>query len=128
MSQVEAVEHKLKIESSEQIYNTLSNEELKTAAEMFLYLNSCPPDSSSTWLFFYENLFLYQPLDHIMLTLNRIIHSETPQDKDIDAKLWTEKLRLRTKRSLLPQKEESKNEDKDLLTSNGIFIEFLSKF
>ena len=42
LTQVKAVEQILNIESTEQINDTLTNEELKTAAEIFLYLNTCP--------------------------------------------------------------------------------------
>ena len=81
--QVKAVEQKLQIESSEQIDESLTIGELKTAAEMFLYLNTCP-DSSwfKSWYSFYKDLFLTQSADQIILTLNRMMKTETAQDKD----------------------------------------------
>ena len=86
LSQVEAVELELKIESSEQINETLTKEELQTAGEMFLYLNTCPIQDNDTWTLnwkvFYDHLFLTQPADQIILTLNRMTKGETPQDKD----------------------------------------------
>ena len=40
--QVKKVEEKLQQESSDQIMKNLTSEDLKTAAEMFIYLNMCP--------------------------------------------------------------------------------------
>ena len=71
-SQVKAMEQKLQIESSELKNETLTNEELKTAAEMFLYLTMCPNDIKP-WLRFYKNLFQTQTPNQIILTLNRIM-------------------------------------------------------
>ena len=71
LSQVKAVEQMLKIESSEQINDTLTKEELKTAAEMFLYLNTCPT-AIKPWIVFYKDLFQTQSPDQIILSLNRV--------------------------------------------------------
>ena len=91
LSQVEAVERKLKIESFAQINDTLTNEELKTAGEMFLYLNSCPNSAwFKSWSSFYKDLLRTQSADQIILTLNRMMKTETSQDKD--GKLRAEKL------------------------------------
>ena len=57
LSRVKAVEQKLQIESSEQIDETLTNEELQTAAELFLYLIICP-DTIKPWHLFYKDIFL----------------------------------------------------------------------
>ena len=53
LDQVKAVEQMLQIESSEQIHDTLTREELRTAGEMFLYLNMCP-DKIKPWIGFYN--------------------------------------------------------------------------
>ena len=82
LSQVKAVEQKLQIESSEQPDESLTIEELKTAAEMFLYLNTCPDSWFKSWYSFYKDLFLTQSADQIILTLNRILKTETLQDWD----------------------------------------------
>ena len=95
LSQVKAVEQKLQIESSEHINYTLKTEELKTAGELFLYLNNCPKQFSiwlTSWRF-YEDLFLTQPADQIILTLNRMMKTKIPQDKD--ATVRAEKLMKR---------------------------------
>ena len=42
MSQVKAVEQKLQIKSSEQKFDNLTDENLKMAAEMCIYLITCP--------------------------------------------------------------------------------------
>ena len=93
------------MESSDQINDTPTNEELKTAAEMFLYLNTCP-DSSwfKSWSLFYKDLFLTQPADKIILTLNRMVKTETSDDKD--GKLRIKKLLQRATHLLSLQFEE----------------------
>ena len=48
---------------------------LKRAADMFMYLIFCPEDTKP-WIFFYTDLFKNQPVDKIVLTLNRIIKSD----------------------------------------------------
>ena len=93
--QVEELEKMLQIESSEYINETLSNEELKTAAEMFLYLVACPSKLLKSWSSFYTDLFLTQPPDQIILTLNRMMKTDTSHDKD--AKVRAEKLLKRSK-------------------------------
>ena len=72
LSQVKAVEQELQIESSAKINETYTNEELKMAGEMFLYLTMCP-ESIKPWLVFYKDLFQTQSPDQIILTLNRIM-------------------------------------------------------
>ena len=131
-SQVEAVELNLKIESSEQINETLTKEELQTAGEMFLYLNTCPIQDNDTWTLnwkvFYDYLFLTQPADQIILTLNRMMKGETPQDKDV--RVRAEKLMKRISslmslsfeniQSLLPEKNSRKRSvNTDFLIHNG---------
>ena len=81
LSQVEAVEQMLKIESSEQINNTLTNEELKTAGEMFLYLTMCP-NTIKPWIVFYKELFQSQAADQIILTLNRLMQGPRTQTNE----------------------------------------------
>ena len=53
---MEKVECELKIKSNEQIMENMTAENLKKAAEMFLYVNSCP-DPLKSWFLFYINLF-----------------------------------------------------------------------
>ena len=67
-----AVEQMLQIESSEQINKTLTNENLQSAGEMFLYLVMCPY-TVKPWLLFYKELFQTQSPDQIILTLNRVM-------------------------------------------------------
>ena len=83
VKQVKAVEQQLQLESSERILETLTNEELRTAAEMFTYLNTCPDSWYMSWSSFYRDLFLTQPADQIILTLNRMMKTaKTSQNKD----------------------------------------------
>ena len=103
-----------------------------TAGEMFLYLNTCP-DSPwfKSWSSFYKNLFLTQQVDQIILTLNRMMKTETSQDKD--GKLRAEKLLKRSTRllsleyemiqSLLTEKE-SRNESAFLIPNGTMFSDF----
>ena len=81
LSQVKVVEQKLQIESSEQIIEALTNDELKTAAELFVYLNMCP-GTIKPWIKFYKDLFQTQSPNQIILTLNRLIKgTRTPQNE-----------------------------------------------
>ena len=107
LSQVKAVEQKLDIESSEKINETLTKEELKTAAEMFLYLNICPSSMFKSWILFYEDLFFTQSADKIILTLNRMVKTEISHDKD--GKLRAKKLLQRAAQSLSLQYEDIGN-------------------
>ena len=91
---VKAVEQNLNIESSEQINDNLTNEELKTAGEMFLFLSTCPDSWFKSWSSFYTDLFLTESTDQIILTLNRLIKTEMLQDKE--AKVRAEKLMKRS--------------------------------
>ena len=72
LSIVKAVEQMLQINSSEQINDTLTNEDLRTAGEMFLYLIMCP-DTIKPWIVFYKDLFQTKSPDQIILTLNRFM-------------------------------------------------------
>ena len=81
LDQVKAVEKMLQIESSEQINDTLTREELRTAGEMFLYLNLCP-DKIAPWIVFYKDLFQTQSPDQIILTLNRLIKGSRTQTNE----------------------------------------------
>ena len=82
LSQVKAVEQILQIEPSLRINETLTNEELKTAAKMFLYLNICPVPIKP-WIVFYKDLFITQSPDQIILTLNRIMKGPRTEAKEI---------------------------------------------
>ena len=76
LSQVKAVEKMLEIESSAQIIDTnVTNEILKTAGDMFLYLIMCPDDIKA-WLLFYKDLLQTQSPDQILLTINRLMKGQ----------------------------------------------------
>ena len=81
LSQVQEVEQKFQIEASDKKIETLTNEELKMAAEIFMYLTICP-DSVKPWLAFYKDLFQSQSPSQIILTLNRLLKgSKTPENE-----------------------------------------------
>ena len=78
---VRAVEEELKINSSDAVFENITKDQMKVAAEMFVYLNFCP-DSLKAWFLFYNDLFENKSSDVIILTLNRILKSgETNQNK-----------------------------------------------
>ena len=57
-------------------YENMTDAILKRASNMFMYLIFCPEDTKP-WIFFYTDLFKYQPVDKIVLTLHRILKSDT---------------------------------------------------
>ena len=71
-SQIEDLSKVLNLNSSGDVDTDVTDSTLKTAAEMFLYLNSCPDDLRS-WFLFYEDLLSKKSLEVILLQLNRIL-------------------------------------------------------
>ena len=66
---------------------------------MYIYLNTCPYSKAyygankawfRSWYNFYKDLFSSQPVDIIILTLNRIMNSKLSQYKDTQE--WNERL------------------------------------
>ena len=97
LSTVSAIENKVKIATSEIIYENMTSNVLKTAAEMLNYLNSeIKFDSTKSWLKFYWTLFKTKSPNEIILTLNRIMK----KSKNTNEKL------LRKSASLLALKYE----------------------
>ena len=75
---VEDVEQLLKLTPSETVLENVKH--LESAADMFLYLNTCPAEMRP-WFEFYKNLFLTQSVDNILLTLNRMTKgNKTPRN------------------------------------------------
>ena len=100
LSLVKAVEQKLQIKSSKKKLETFTKEELQPAAELFLYLNSCPDIWFRFWSNFYTELFLTESTEQIILTLNRMMKSMDTQIRD--GNIRAEKLmkKISTKLSL----------------------------
>ena len=77
-SLLESVKQSLGLNSSENDFlytdKNMTVEEMKIAAEMFMYLNTCPGNLKS-WFVFYKDLFETKAPDEIILTLNRIVLS-----------------------------------------------------
>ena len=97
LSTVSAIENKVKVATSEIIYENITSKVLKTAAEMLNYLNSeIKSDSTKSWLKFYWTLFMSKSPNEIILTLNRIMK----KSKNTNEKL------LRKSASLLALKYE----------------------
>ena len=88
---VNALEDKLKINSSGVILENMSNDSLKTAAQMFLYLNSCS-HFLKPWLSFYKDLFHWKSgksIPEIILSLNRIMKPRNkPRDRKIASQIF----------------------------------------
>ena len=57
---------------------------LKLAAEMFIFMNYCPKDLfKSPWKNFYKDLFKKETPRIIILTLNRLLKTISPKDKNL---------------------------------------------
>ena len=83
--QIEMVENKLSIKSSDIIFENITSRHLETAAEMFIYLCVCP--NYILWKFWflswyrlYDDLFQSQSAYTILLTLNRMSHINKPEN------------------------------------------------
>ena len=93
ISQVAAVENTLNVQSSNVRFQNLERRDLQTAAEMLLYLNACPATGPlkhwlTSWSTFYKDLFKNQSPEKIILTLNRMMKSQSdiPEIKNFRAK------------------------------------------
>ena len=70
--QVKEFEQILNINSSEERFENITLDELKSAAEMFIYLNLCPGSMKAEFQFF-DGLFKKNTPYLIILTLNRLM-------------------------------------------------------
>ena len=70
-SLLDHLEKEINVNKSEHIFENVTNENLKKAGEMFVYLAYCH-DIANHWLMFYEQLFQKQNLNQIILALNKI--------------------------------------------------------
>ena len=81
---LQKLEKELKLESPESTkrLDNITNMQLKKAASMFIYLNSCS-NSLRPWFIFFNGLFLNKvPLDQILLSLNTLSKADNP-NKDL---------------------------------------------
>ena len=97
--QVNKIESKVYVtppDSPESILENMDNTTLKHAADMFIYLNSCP-QSIKSWILLYKDLIMWKTRDVLVLTLNRIFKAESVNEnndfKDI-AKNILEKVQI----------------------------------
>ena len=84
---VKDVENKLEIQSTEEIFENMTESELRAAAEMFIYLNTCPYTDESkfwfkSWLKFFTDVFATTPQE-ILITFNRLLNNENLQNKEV---------------------------------------------
>ena len=68
----EIIEKELHLQSSSIVFQNVTDAKLSTAVQMFLYLSTCS-DILQPWLKFYSDLFDKESLDHIILSLNRLL-------------------------------------------------------
>ena len=73
LDKVIAVQEKLNIETSESLFENMPRQHLKTASEMFLYLDVKMEPVTKMWLEFFGNLFETESANHIILALNRLM-------------------------------------------------------
>ena len=73
LDKVIAVQEKLNIETSESLFENMPRQHLKTASEMFFYLDVKMEPVTKMWLEFFGNLFENESADQIVLTLSRIM-------------------------------------------------------
>ena len=137
-SLVERLEREMKIVSSENRYENMASEDLQTAAEMFIYLNTCPygaGDSNTnvqkwfiSWWSFYKDMFLTQTPDNIILTLNRMTKTKTSENGRLRAQKLLKKtasllsLQFTEIQSFLPEKYIKNESGVDFKIPNGAFI------
>ena len=82
--QVNKIESKVYVtppDSPESILENMDNTTLKHAADMFIYLNSCP-QSIKSWILLYKDLIMWKTRDVLVLTLNRILKAESVNEND----------------------------------------------
>ena len=76
-----AFEEEIQINSTRVISENMTDNQLKEAAQMFIYLNFCP-DSLNPWFLFYKELFENKSPNVIALTLNRILKGNISDETD----------------------------------------------
>ena len=69
-------------EGCEYINDNLSNSNLTTPSEMFLYLVKCS-ENLNPWFRFYENIFQNQSSDHMVLTINKVLKRTKGNHEDL---------------------------------------------
>ena len=82
--QVNKIESKVYVtppDSPESILENMDNTTLKHAADMFIYLNSCP-QSIKSWILLYKDLIMWKTRDVLVLILNRILKAESIGQND----------------------------------------------
>ena len=128
MTQVKAVEQELQLESSDQVVETMTKEELQFAAEMFIYLTMCP-ETIVHWFTYYNDLFLTKSVDQIILSLNRIMKTKSTQNTDAKGaenllKRISNSMLLQFERiqNLLPGKNLRNGSSIDLRKPNGMYM------
>ena len=74
LTHVLALEHLLDIESTNQTFGNVTYENLKIAAQMFVYLQSCS-ETTKPWIVFYKNLLETQsPAQRLQKVLEVKVH------------------------------------------------------
>ena len=94
-AQVKEVEIQLNMKGNLTIYNNMSSKTLQDGSEMFIYMATCSKHFQP-WFQYYQDTFQNQPLDKIILTLNRILASPKGLLRVSNKKNVNKKIFLRT--------------------------------
>ena len=111
-----AVGYQLESELSYDIFENITSEDFETAAEMFIYLYTCPTEFINKLMVFYDDLFRTQTPYQIILTLNRMIRIKSAGINVGEA--WNEKLFKKATSFFSMKYEEIQN----ILPRNNSFI------
>ena len=78
------VEDKLNVSGSDEIFENVSEETLKVAGEMFLYLNSCPKNIMKSEIRkSFEDYISNENVQNILIFLNRIVIKTNGNDETV---------------------------------------------
>ena len=120
-SAVAAIENKMNIESSYLVFDNMTENNLKIAAEMYFYLVTSR-EKSSSWIIFYTNLIQTENVSQILLSLNRLMKGTKPMDdkfKIIANKVFK---RVTSLQSLKYEGIDQLFAGRNLLKSEGLFF------
>ena len=125
-AQVKKVEERLTIKSHDTRLDNVTNKDLQSGAEMFIYLNICQ-DLQRSWFLFYTDLLQNQSPDQMILTLSRVFKGGTASRTTISRKLFDRiasvlSLKYENVSSLLKGKLSPLTEKENLNNVEGTFL------
>ena len=87
LSLVLEVEQELGFKSSELRFKNITEANLKTAAEIFIFLSICPGEYKK-FMELYQNIFQTNSPEKIILTLNRMMKGNKPPDNNFHTMIF----------------------------------------